>query len=60
MGKFSGDGSEFKDSSCEFTVTIESKDVRTMLDLDPDHAAGISGTVTCPSLSSSPLTISKG
>ena len=45
---------------CEFTVTIESNDVERMIKFDPAHAGKISGTVTCPALSSSPMTISQG
>ena len=49
-----------KKSPCEFTLTIESNDVKAMLEFDPDHDADISGTVTCPALSSSPMTVSEG
>ena len=47
-------------SPCEFTLTIESSDVERMVSCDPAHAAQISGTVTCPALSTTPLTISEG
>ena len=60
VGKFSRGESQDEESSCEFTLTIESSDVKAMLEFDPDHAAEISGTVTCPALSSSPLTVSEG
>ncbi len=43
----------------EFTVTIESQDVRSMIK-DKQHSASIYGTVECPGLSSEPLTISRG
>lgn len=45
---------------CEFTLTIESDDVESMLNCDPSHSAKIVGTVTCPALSSTPLTVSEG
>ena len=52
----SGDG----ECDCEFTLTIDSDDVERMIDLDPDHQARISGTVSCPALSKRALTVSSG
>jgi hypothetical protein len=60
VGKFCKSESRDEETSCEFTLTIESNDVKAMLEFDPDHAAQISGTVTCPALSSSPLTVFEG
>ena len=60
MGDFSPSDTRNEKTSCEFTLTIESNDVRAMLEFDPDHEAQISGTVTCPALSLSPLTVSEG
>ena len=45
---------------CELTLTIESNDVERMVSYDPAHAAQISGTVTCPALSTTPLTVNEG
>eukprot|EP00794_Sanderia_malayensis_P000205 gene205-819_t len=47
-------------SSCEFKLTVESMDVKKMIELDPEHSAKMSGTVTCPVLSKEPTTISQG
>jgi cholesterol oxidase len=60
VGKFCKSETQDEETSCEFTLTIESNDVKAMLESDPDHAAQISGTVTCPALSSSPLTVFEG
>ena len=60
VGKFSRSGEQVEESPCEFTLTIESDDVKAMLEFDPDHSAEISGTVTCPALSSSPLGVYGG
>ena len=60
VGEFSPSDSRKVKTSCEFTLTIESNDIKAMLEFDPDHQAQISGTVTCPALSSSPLTVSEG
>ena len=46
-------------SNCEFVVTVESQDVENML-TDSNHAGTVAGTVTCPGLSTEPLTISSG
>ena len=46
-------------SEMEFTLTIESDDLDAMLTRE-DHAAGMSGTLTCPALSPEPLTVSDG
>ncbi|WP_299203837.1 GMC family oxidoreductase N-terminal domain-containing protein [uncultured Amphritea sp.] len=43
----------------EFLLTIHSHDLETMLHSE-DHAAQISGTVTCPALSDKPLSVSEG
>ncbi|SEQ50896.1 cholesterol oxidase [Amphritea atlantica] len=43
----------------EFTLTIHSHDLETMLTSD-DHSAQISGTVTCPALSDKPMSVSEG
>ena len=45
---------------CEFTLTVDSDDVERMINCDPNHAAPLSGTVTCLALSSSPMTVSEG
>ena len=42
-----------------FLLTIHSHDLETMLNRE-DHAAQISGTVTCPALSDNPLSVSQG
>jgi cholesterol oxidase len=60
IGKFIRGECQDVETSCEFTLTIESNDVKAMLEFDPDHTAQISGTVTCLALSSSPLTVSEG
>ena len=49
-----------EETPCEFTLTIESTDLKSMLEFDPDHDADISGTVTCPALSSAPMKVSEG
>ncbi|XP_072033112.1 cholesterol oxidase-like isoform X1 [Amphiura filiformis] len=43
----------------EFTVTIESQDVRSMIK-DKQHSASIYGMVECAGLSAEPLTVSRG
>ena len=48
-----------KKHKAEFTLTIESQDVRAMIK-EKHHAASIYGTVECPGLSADPLTVSKG
>lgn len=60
VGEFSPSDNRNEKTSCEFTLTIESNDIKAMLEFDPDHEAQISGTVTCPVLSSSPLSVSEG
>lgn len=60
VGKYSPSNDKSKQISCEFTLTIESEDVERMLNFDPDHAAEISGTVSCLALSSAPMTVSEG
>lgn len=60
VGKFSRSARQDEEFDCEFTLTIESNDIKAMLEFDPDHAAEISGTVTCPALSSSPLRVTEG
>lgn len=60
VGKFKGNENEDEETPCEFTLTIESNDVKAMIEFDPDHTAEISGTVTCPALSSLPLSVSEG
>ena len=47
-------------SPCEFVLTIDSCDINRMMELDPQHASKITGTVTCPGFSSNPLTVSEG
>ena len=47
------------DSTLEFTLTIESQDLETTLNSE-EHSADISGTVSCPALSSQPLSVSGG
>ena len=59
VGKFTRSNNE-EESSMEFTLTIESDDVEQMMKEDADHAAEISGTVTCAELSSEPMTVSEG
>jgi cholesterol oxidase len=46
-------------SPFEFTLTIQSQDVDRFVK-DPEHEAGMAGTVKAPGLSASPLTISAG
>ena len=46
-------------SPCEFTLTIASPDLDQMLE-DPNHVAGITGTVTVPVLSNEPLAVVHG
>ncbi len=48
-----------EDSPFEFTLTIRSDDSEKFLK-EPDHLAAMSGTVTSPKLSASPMTISQG
>ena len=60
VGKFTPGKKKAMETTCEFTVTIESDDVERMLVDDPAHAAQISGTVTCLALSPIPMTISTG
>ncbi len=48
-----------EDSPFEFTLTIRSDDSEKFLK-EPDHLAAMSGTVTAPKLSASPMTISQG
>lgn len=50
---------EQKNQSLHFVLTIESEDVASFLD-DPELEAALSGTVTAPLLSESPLTVSNG
>lgn len=59
VGKYKQSNTE-AEFPMEFTLTIESDDVESMIKCDPDHKARLSGTVTCLALSSSPLTVSKG
>lgn len=59
VGKFTPSNSE-TEVPCEFTLTIESDDVERMINCDLDHAAKMSGTVTCLALSSSPMSVSEG
>ena len=60
VGTFTPRRKNNNESICEFTLTIESNDVERMVSYDPAHAAQISGTVTCPALSITPLTVSEG
>jgi len=50
---------EAEHSPIEFTLTIASHDLHTML-ANPAHAAAISGTVECAALSARPLAVSDG
>ena len=59
VGKYAPSSSE-TEVACEFTLTIDSDDVERMINCDPDHAAKLSGTVTCLALSSSPMSVSEG
>lgn len=60
VGTFTPRRKDNNESICELTLTIESNDVERMVSYDPAHAAQISGTVTCPALSTTPLTVSEG
>ncbi len=46
-------------SPMAFTLTVESDDLATMLS-NPNHMAKTAGTLTCPALSSQPMTITDG
>ncbi|WP_454827932.1 GMC family oxidoreductase N-terminal domain-containing protein [Paraburkholderia xenovorans] len=46
-------------SPIEFTLTVESEDLADMIS-NPQHLARTAGTLTCPALSSQPMTISNG
>jgi cholesterol oxidase len=46
-------------SAMEFTLTIASDDLDAMI-ARPEHAAGITGTVTASALSAAPLTVTEG
>ncbi|MGO8996937.1 MAG: alpha/beta fold hydrolase [Polyangiaceae bacterium] len=48
-----------REEPCEFTVTIASQNLDDML-ANAAHEAAISGTVTCPALSATPLTVRTG
>ena len=60
VGQYTPSNTESAKNDCEFTLTIESDDVEKMINSDPTHSARISGTVTCPALSETTLTISQG
>ena len=60
MGNFEPAIDKYSSTPCEFTVTIESDDVKRMINWYPTHSAKICGTVTCPSLSEGAMTISRG
>ena len=60
MGNFEPAIDKYSSTPCELTVTIESDDVKRMINWDPRHSAKICGTVTCPSLSEGAMTISQG
>jgi cholesterol oxidase len=51
------DAGQQKGSPLEFTLTVVSEDVADML-VNPEHRAGMSGTVIAPALSASPLAVS--
>jgi len=53
------DSGQQKGSPFEFTLTIVSEDLNDML-TNPDHPAGMSGTVKAPALSAEPLAVSNG
>ncbi len=46
-------------SAMQFTLTIESDDLDALIE-QPEHAAGITGTVTASALSAQPLTVTEG
>lgn len=50
---------ENADSNIEFTLTIDSNDLNTLIE-SPQHNARIMGTVIAPSLSNQPLAVSNG
>lgn len=50
---------EAADSKMDFVFTIVSHDVERML-ADPEHAAPLHGTITCPALSEDALTVQTG
>ena len=60
VGTFTPAKKNVIETTCEFSVTIESEDVERMVTYDPAHAAQISGTVTCPALSPTPMTVTEG
>ena len=60
LGTFRSTKKQQEEIPCEFTVTIESQDVESMIKCDPAHAAKISGTATCSALSVEPMTITEG
>ena len=60
VGTFTPTRKNNNESICELTLTIETNDAERMVSYDPAHAAQISGTVTCPALSTTPLTVSEG
>ncbi len=53
------DDGKLNNNPLEFTLTIMSNDVYTMIE-DPGHIAGIVGTVSAPLLSAEPLTALEG
>jgi len=53
------DQGKSENSPFEFTLTIVSEDVDAMVS-DPNHKAGLTGTVNAPALSDSPITVSNG
>ena len=45
---------------CELTITIESEDIREMLEKNEHHWASISGTFSCKALSEEPMSFQRG
>ena len=59
-GKYTPTEGKTEECDCQFTLTINSADVESMIDSDPNHQASLSGTVMCPALSAAALTVSSG
>lgn len=50
---------ECEDQPCSFELTIHTTDLNAMV-TRPDHAAAITGTVSCPLVASGPMTVREG
>lgn len=48
-----------RDTICSFALTIHTSNLNHFVS-DPDHAAGITGAVSCPALSSAPMPVRTG